>query len=30
MLETIGEMMMVHEALAKGASFGPWGPAART
>jgi stage IV sporulation protein FB len=28
--ETIGEMMMVHEALPKGARFGPWGPAART
>jgi CBS domain-containing protein len=28
--ETIGEMMMVREALPKGATFGPWGPAART
>jgi stage IV sporulation protein FB len=28
--ETIGEMMMVHEALPKGARLGPWGPAART
>ena len=25
--ETIGEMMMVHEALPKGARIGPWGPA---
>jgi stage IV sporulation protein FB len=25
--ETIGEMMMVHEALPKGATFGPWRPA---
>ncbi len=25
--ETIGEMMMVHEALPKGTTFGPWGPA---
>jgi stage IV sporulation protein FB len=24
--ETIGEMMMVHEALPKGTTFGPWGP----
>jgi stage IV sporulation protein FB len=28
--ETIGEMMMVHEALPKGATFGPWGPAPRS
>ena len=28
--ETIGEMMMVHEALPKGTTFGPWGPVART
>jgi len=28
--ETIGEMMMVHEALPKGLTFGPWGPAPRT
>jgi stage IV sporulation protein FB len=28
--ETIGEMMMVHEALPKDTRFGPWGPAART
>jgi stage IV sporulation protein FB len=25
--ETIGEMLMVHEALPKGARIGPWGPA---
>jgi len=28
--ETIGEMMMVREALPKGTTFGPWGPIART
>ena len=28
--ETIGEMMMVHEALPKGTTFGPWGIGART
>jgi Zn-dependent protease/CBS domain-containing protein len=28
--ETIGEMMMVHEALPKGAKIGPWGPVPRT
>jgi CBS domain-containing protein len=28
--ETVGEMMMVHEALPKGASFGPWGMGVRT
>ena len=28
--ETIGEMMMVRDALPKGATFGPWGPIART
>jgi stage IV sporulation protein FB len=28
--ETIGEMMMVHEALPKGTRLGPWGPVART
>jgi stage IV sporulation protein FB len=28
--ETIGEMMMVHEALPKGTRYGPWGPATRT
>jgi stage IV sporulation protein FB len=28
--ETIGEMMMVHEALPKGTTFGPWGMGART
>jgi Zn-dependent protease/CBS domain-containing protein len=28
--ETIGEMMMVHEALPKGSTFGPWGIGART
>ena len=28
--ETVGEMMMVHEALPKGASFGPWGMGAKT
>jgi stage IV sporulation protein FB len=27
--ETIGEMMMLHEAMPKGLTFGPWGPAAR-
>jgi stage IV sporulation protein FB len=27
--ETIGELMMVRAALPKGASLGPWGPAAR-
>jgi len=27
--ETVGEMLMLHEAMPKGASFGPWGrPAA--
>jgi Zn-dependent protease/CBS domain-containing protein len=25
--ETIGEMLMVHQALPKGVHFGPWGPA---
>jgi Zn-dependent protease/CBS domain-containing protein len=28
--ETIGEMMMVREALPKGTTFGPWGPVPRT
>jgi Zn-dependent protease/CBS domain-containing protein len=28
--ETIGEMMMVRDALPKGASIGPWGPIQRT
>ncbi len=28
--ETVGEMMMLREALPKGASFGPWGPIVRT
>jgi Zn-dependent protease/CBS domain-containing protein len=28
--ETIGEMMMVRDALPKGASMGPWGPIPRT
>jgi len=28
--ETIGEMMMVREALPKGATWGPWGPFPRT
>jgi CBS domain-containing protein len=28
--ETIGEMMMVRDALPKGASLGPWGPVPRT
>ena len=28
--ETIGEMMMVREALPKGATFGPWGPVPKT
>jgi CBS domain containing-hemolysin-like protein len=28
--ETIGEMMMVREAMPKGATFGPWGPIPKT
>jgi Zn-dependent protease/CBS domain-containing protein len=28
--ETIGEMMMVRDALPKGATMGPWGPIAKT
>ena len=28
--ETIGEMMMLRQALPKGATLGPWGPAPRT
>jgi stage IV sporulation protein FB len=28
--ETIGEMMMLREALPKDAAFGPWGPVAKT
>jgi hypothetical protein len=28
--ETIGEMMMVREAMPKGTDFGPWGPIAKT
>jgi stage IV sporulation protein FB len=28
--ETIGEMMMVREALPKGATLGPWGPIPKT
>jgi CBS domain-containing protein len=28
--ETIGEMMMVRDAMPKGATMGPWGPVPKT
>ena len=28
--ETIGEMLMLHQALPSGVRFGPWGPSANT